>query len=67
MYTGAPVDGTPVCMEPTCRQDSELSRVLRGGSWLSPALSISVTRRRFEAPDDRGIYLGFRIRRTPSP
>lgn len=54
-YLGAPDDGRPVERE-GCRE-----RVVRGGSWASPAASLRSHDRRGYAPSTRTSQIGFRV------
>ena len=62
-YDGAPMDGVPLINTST----DDVSRVLRGGSWLDgPRLLRSAFRYR-NRPVNRGDNLGFRLARTLNP
>ena len=62
-YSGAPANGLPVCLTPTCRQKSS-RRVIRGGSWFGDARYLRVADRAVPAPGFRGLSLGARLCRT---
>ncbi len=51
---------SPAAFDPTMR-------VLRGGSWATPAAAIRATSRRGASPGDRRPFAGFRCARDPSP
>ena len=58
-YKGAPVDGSAYETSGKCAY-----RVLRGGSWNDYAQVVRAAIRNFSSPDNRYIYIGFRIART---
>jgi formylglycine-generating enzyme required for sulfatase activity len=66
-YLGAPSDGRAWGDVPTCRQrcgTGSAGRVLRGGGWFNGAGNLRVADRLYNSPVYRGLYLGFRLRRT---
>jgi len=60
-FTGAPDDGSAWT---TDDNDACHNRILRGGSWLDPAILLSIFVRNPWAPDDRNYANGFRVART---
>jgi formylglycine-generating enzyme required for sulfatase activity len=54
-YEGAPTDGSS-WQEPGCRE-----RVVRGGAFNKPGVSLRVTRRGRHEVDTRLLVLGFRV------
>jgi formylglycine-generating enzyme required for sulfatase activity len=61
-YAGAPSDGSIVVEDP----DSP-GRVLRGGSWVNYPRDLRSAYRVRLAPDDRNVYVGFRVARALTP
>ncbi|MEL6672173.1 MAG: formylglycine-generating enzyme family protein [Bacteroidota bacterium] len=55
-YVGAPEDGSP-----WLKEDSTLSRVLRGGSWIASAANCRASSRYRYLPGDRDLIVGFRL------
>jgi sulfatase modifying factor 1 len=47
--------------------ESGLTRVLRGGSWLDPAVELRAAARDFAAPDTRDDLTGFRCAISDQP
>ena len=74
-YSGAPTNGLPVCLTPTCRKLSyiertwrefyfgikSLGRVVRGGSWDGNALFLRVADRHGQNPSENYKNLGARL------
>jgi sulfatase modifying factor 1 len=60
-FTGAPDDGSPWVADIS---DACHNRVLRGGSWLDPAILLSIFVRNPWGPNDRNYANGFRVARS---
>jgi formylglycine-generating enzyme required for sulfatase activity len=55
-YDGLPTDGSP-----NLSKGDSSRRVLRGGSWISSALTLRSATRAGNSPGDRGLLIGFRV------
>jgi formylglycine-generating enzyme required for sulfatase activity len=60
-YRDAPSDDKAWCSDKECNSHTSVSRVNRGGSWLTNTFGLRSVARSYNSPNNRYDYLGFRI------